>query len=163
VPVLRIVGLVLRAVCSVAVGVIFLRLTSEEEHYRSAGICALVAGVASILVACFSGGAKAPTWTLAISIPSAIVGMVGEYHEFTAHSVVLTGLDNRLSQQWSSLWKWYIGTYCALIGSVLLIIISPILGLLVSIVAAIGLVIVSLLKLGYLYQTASAFRSYPAA
>lgn len=160
-PRLYIPGLVLSAICSVVYGAILIRLTSEEERYRTAGICALIGGAVSVLIACVSGGAEIPTWTLLVSIPAAIVSFVGEYNEFTAHSIVLTGVDNELSEKWSSLWKWYIGTYCAMLGSLLVIVISPILGLLVTLAAAIGLVVVSILKLVYLYRTAKLFRDYP--
>lgn len=160
-PRLYIPGLVLSAICSVAYGAILIRLTSEEERYRTAGICALIGGAVSILIACISGGAEIPSWTLVISIPAAIVSFVGEYNEFTAHSIVLGGVDNDLSDKWSALWKWYIGMYCAMLGSLLVIVISPILGLLVTLAAAIGLIVVSILKLVYLYRTAKLFREYP--
>ena len=160
---LYISGLVLRVICSAVSGIILLRLTSEEDRYRTAGICALIVGVASVLAACISDVVKEQAWSLVISFPAAIVGMVGEYNEFTAHSIVLTGLDNALSDQWMSLWKWYVGSYCALLGSVLMIVISPVLGLLVVTAAAIGLIITSILKLVYLYRTARIFRNFRAA
>ena len=161
VPSVFLTGQVLSAICSFAYGLILIRLASEEERYRTAGICALVGGGVSVLIACVSGGPEVPTWTLLISIPATIVSVVGMYHEFMAHSVVLTGLDNVLSEKWSSLWKWYVGIYCAMIGSLLLMVIIPVLGLLVMLAAAIGLIVVSILKLLYLYRTAKLFREYP--
>lgn len=161
-PGLYIPGLVLSAICSVAYGVILIRLAPQEAHYRVAGICALICSAASVLTACVSGGAEDPAWILLISIPAAIVSLVREYNEFTAHSFVLTGVDNELSEKWSFLWKWYLGTYGALFGSLLVIVISPVLGLLVTIAAAIGLIVVSILKLVYLYRAANIFRSFTA-
>ena len=161
IPSVFVPGQILSAICSFVYGFILIRLTSEEERYRTAGICALVSGAVSVLIACISGGPEVPTWTLLISIPAAIVAFVGEYNEFTAHSIVLTGLDNELSEKWSSLWKWYIGMYGAMLGSLLIIVIIPILGLLVTLAAAIGLIVVSILKLVYLYRTAKLFREYP--
>ena len=160
-PVVFVLGEVLAAICSFAYGFILIRLASEEEYYRTAGICALVSGVASVLIVCIAGGAEAPAWTLLISIPASIVSLVGTYYEFTAHATVLTGVDNWLSDKWASLWKWHIGVYGAMLGSLLLVILIPILGMLVMIAAAIGVVVVSILKLVYLYRTAKLFREYP--
>lgn len=161
VPSILIPGQVLSAICSFVYGFILIRLSSEEERYRRAGICALVSGAASALVAFVSGGAEAPTWTLLITVPAAVVALVGEYNELHAHSAVLTGVDNELSEKWSVLWKWHIGMYGAMLGSLLLVFISPVLGLLVTLAAAIGLIVVGILKLVYLYRTAKLFREYP--
>lgn len=160
IPSVYMLGQWLSVVCSLARGVIFVRLASEEDRYRTAGICVLVSGAVSALIASVSGGGEAPTWTLLISLLGAIASLVGEYNEFAAHSTVLTTLDYNQAEKWSSLWKWNIGMYGAVFGSILLMIISPILGLLVTLAAAIGLLIVSILKLVYLYKTAKLFREY---
>ena len=162
VPSLFTVGQVINAVCSLIYGVAFIRLSFLEERYRTAGLCALISGMLSGLIAYISGGPEAPTWTLVLSIPAAVVSFVGEYHAYTAHSEVLTGVDYVLSDRWLALWKWYLGINLALLGSILVIIIIPILGLLVTFGAAIGVVVVSVLKLVYLYRTAKLFREYPA-
>ena len=159
-PSLFIPGTVLSAICSLTYGFILIKLASEEERYKTAGICTLVGGAAGVLIACISGGAEAPTWTLLFSLPAAIVSLVGEYHEFTAHSAVLYDLDNDQAENWSSLWKWYIGMYGAMLGSLLLVMIAPVLGLLVILAAAIGLVVVGIIKLVYLYRTAMLFKEY---
>lgn len=160
IPSVFIPGQVLSAICSFIYGIILIRLTSEEERYRTAGICALVCGAVSVLIAWISRDPEFVSWTLLLSLPAAIVSFVGEYNEFTAHSIVLTGLDNGQSEKWSSLWKWYIGMYGAMLGSILIILIAPILGLLVTIGAGIGLIVVSILKLVYLYRTAKLFREF---
>lgn len=160
-PALYIPGQVLNAMVSVAYGLILVKLASEEDRYRTAGICALVAGGVSILIAVISRAAENPTWTLLVSIPAAVVSFVGEYNEYMAHSTVLTGVDNELSEKWEKLWKWYIGLFCAMIGSILVMLIIPILGALVILAAAIGTIVVSIMKLVYLYRTAKIFREYP--
>lgn len=162
-PALYISGQILNAIVSVAYGLILMKLASEEDRYRTAGICALVAGGVSVLLAFITGTAATPTWTLLFSIPAAIVSLVGEYNEYMAHSTVLTGVDDALSEKWEKLWKWYIGLFCAMFSSLLVMIIIPLLGALVILVAAIGVIVVSILKLVYLYRTAKIFRDYPEA
>ncbi len=160
IPSISIPGLVLGAICSLVYGGILLKLASEEERYRTAGICSLISGAVGVLIACISGGGDAPTWTLLLSLPASILSLVGEYNEFTAHSLVLNGVDSEQAEQWTSLWKWYIGMFGVMLGSILLIAIAPILGLLVVLAAAIGVAIVGIVKLVYLYRTAKLFQAY---
>ncbi len=151
-------GQILSAVCSVAYGIFLLKLAPAEEHYSTAGFCALVCAGVSILVAVLSGGAKAPVWTLLLTIPSAVFGLIGEHSEYTAHAIVLRGFDSELSGKWEFLWKCYIGLTLAMLACVFVVGIAPVLGLIALLVAAIGLVIVRIEKLVYLYKTARIFK-----
>lgn len=155
-PGLVVPGAILSFCCSLAYGVILLRLTPECERYRLAGILSIAAAAVS-LFATLIGGAG---WMLLLLIPAAIAGLVAEYQEFTAHGEVLSQISETLSGKWYRLWKWFIGVYIALIGSVVLMLIFPVLGLLVALAALIGLIVVSILKLVYLYRSAQEFRQY---
>lgn len=154
-------GQIINAICSLTYGAILLKLGSEEDRYRTAGICALIAGGVSAIVAIVTGAAEEATWTLLFTLPAAVVAMVGEYNEYMAHSAVLSGVDNELSEKWEVLWKWYIGLFGVMIGSILVMLIISILGALAILAAAIGTIVVSILKLVYLYRTAKIFREYP--
>lgn len=160
-PGLYLPGQILNAVCSLTYGAILLKLASEEDRYRTAGICALIAGGVSAVVALISGTGEEATWTLLFTLPAAIVAIVGEYNEYMGHSAVLSGVDNELSEKWEVLWKWYIGLFLGMFGCILIMLIIPILGAIALIAAAIGTVVVSILKLVYLYRTAKIFREYP--
>jgi len=160
VPKLYVPGLLLGAATSAVYGVILLFLRSEEERYQTAGICVLVHAAAELLVAFLSPSGEAPMWTLAISIPASVVYYVGMYHEYSAHCTVLTGVNNLLSDKWMKLWKWTIGSFCALLGCLILAVIAPLLAILVITASAIALIVVIFLRIVYLYQTADAFRSY---
>ena len=162
-PGLYLPGQILNAVCSLTYGLILIKLASEEDRYKTAGICALVSGAVSAVVAIISGTGETATWTLIFTLPAAVVSFVGEYNEYMAHSIVLSGVDNELAEKWEKLWKWYIGMFGAMIGSILVMLIIPILGALVMIAAAIGTIVVSIMKLVYLYRTAKIFREYPVA
>ncbi len=155
-PALRIPGLILNMLCMLAYGVILLRLSKEQEHYRIAGICMLVAAVVSGISGLFTAGGLA----LVLTLPAAVVAIVGEYQEYMGHGETLSGFDRWLSQKWFTLWKWYIGMYAAMFVSIVLMLIFPLLGLLVFLAAMIGLAVVSILKLVYLYRTAKFFREY---
>ena len=154
-------GQIINAICSLTYGAILLKLGTEEDRYRTAGICALIAGASSALAAMINGGSDGATWILIFTIPAAIVAIVGEYNEYMAHSAVLSGVDNELSEKWEVLWKWYIGLFAGIFGSILLMLIIPVLGAIAVIGTTIGTVVVSILKLVYLYRTATIFREYP--
>ena len=160
-PGLLMPGQIINAICSLTYGAILLKLGTEEDRYRTAGICALIAGASSALAAIINGGSDGATWILIFTIPAAIVAIVGEYNEYMAHSAVLSGVDNELSEKWEVLWKWYIGLFAGIFGSILLMLIIPVLGAIAVIGATIGTLVVSILKLVYLYRTAKIFREYP--
>ena len=154
-------GQIINAICSLTYGAILLKLGSEEDRYRTAGICALIAGGVSAVVAIITGTAEEATWTLLFTLPAAVVAMVGEYNEYMGHSAVLSGVDNELSEKWELLWKWYIGLFLGMFGCIIVMLIAPILGVIAILGCAIGTVVVGILKLVYLYRTAKIFREYP--
>ena len=78
-----------------------------------------------------------------------------------AHSAVLSGGDNELSEKWEVLWKLYSGLFLGMLGCIIVMLILPILGAIAILGCAIGTVVVSILKLVYLYRTAKIFREYP--
>lgn len=160
-PWLRIPGSLLNTGCLLAYGLILLQLGSLEDGYRTAGICSLTAAAINLLIPFFTGSGETPPWTLILTLPAAAVALYGEYREFMAHSAVLVGVDNELSAKWEQLWKWYIGVFAALFGGLLVTFLIPILGLLVVMGSAIGMIVMSILKLVYLYRTAKLFREYP--
>lgn len=159
-PALYIPGQIISGACSLAWGLILLKLSAQEEGYHTAGVCSLIAAAANLLTAAISGGQEAAGWTLIITIPAAIFGLVGEYHEFMSHSAVLTGVDNELAEKWEKLWKWYIWLMVGMLGSILVTLVAPVLGLLVILAAVIGLIVVEIVQLVYLYRTAKVFREF---
>lgn len=165
VPGLYLPGQILNAICSVAYGIFLLKLAPIENTYKKAGICVLITGAVSGVIAIVTGAAgltQVPTWTLLLSIPAIIVALVGEYYSFCAHADVLDGIDQELSEKWRKLWKWYIGVFLGLFGGIVIMLILPIIGVLALLAAAIGIVVVGIQKLVYLYRTAKIFREYPA-
>ncbi len=159
-PGLYMPGQIINAICSLTYGAILLKLGSEEDRYRTAGICALIAGGVSAVVAMITGTGEEAAWTLLFTLPAAVVVMVGEYNEYMGHSAVLSGVDNELSEKWEVLWKWYIGLFLGMFGCIIVMLIIPVLGAFAILGCAIGTVVVSILKLIYLYRTAKNLREY---
>lgn len=108
-----------------------------------------------------SGGELA---VVAALLPVMVLELCAAYQEFYAHAEVLEELDPELAGKWRLLWKWWIGLLLGLLGCIFLALISAILGLLAMLADAIGLLVVGIVKLVYLYRTAKRFREYqPAA
>lgn len=161
-PWLSIPGKVLVAASNILYAAVLLRISVVEDRYRTAGLCGLGSGAIQLVLAFVLNGSELSLWHL-LTIPNAILAVYGKYNEFIAHSIVLQDIDNALSQTWETVWKWYIGLYGAMLGSVLITFVIPILGVLVVLAAAIGLLVISVYELVLLYRTAKLFRGFLTA
>ena len=153
-------GRFLNVACSIVYGGILLKLSENGDDYFTAGIYTIAAAVLAFVTGLFPDGSG---WTVLISILTIIVGLSGEYHEFMAHSDAVSPLDKELYDKWNVLWKWNIGAVIALIASILMILIFPILGILISLGAVLASSVVGIVKLVYLYRTAKIFRDFQSA
>ena len=152
-------GNILLCGCNLAYGLILLKLSAEDGIFAVAGICTIAASlVTGILNACYLG--NLPNWTLLLTIPASVVNLTGVYMEFQGYAGTLAKLDEDLAEKWRKLWKWTIAAMGVMIGSVLLILIVPILGLLLTLAGAVATIVTSVMKLVYLYQTAQTFRGF---
>ena len=140
---------------------VLLVLSRQNELYRLAGICQLLAlAVSGTLILLYHSAP--PVWTLLLSIPAAAVSLYGAYREFTAHADAAQMLDAHLAARWLQVRKWYLLAFCALYASLLVVFLAPLLALLLALAGIIGLVVVSVWKLICLYRTARAFREVAA-
>ena len=153
------VGNYLTVVCALLYGLILLRLSKENLGYHTAGILRLVTAVASLLLVLVSRDNAVANWSLLISLPAAVVGLVGTYQEYMAHAAVLSGVDDEQAGKWQVLWKWRIGLYLGAVGGMVIMLIVALLGILAVFAALIGILVVAIVELVYLYRTAQAFRT----
>ena len=74
-------------------------------------------------------------------------------------------MDLILSEKWRKLWRWYVGLLIAAAAGILILFMGLmafavlIIGAVVILAAAIGILVVGILKLVYLYRTAKVFRN----
>ena len=162
-PDLASLGEILGILCSVVYGLLLLSLAKVNGGYRAAGACTLFVVAAGVIVQVLTesgdpymkdGGA------LMVALLSGVAALVGEYTECTSHAEALEPVDLELSEKWRRLWKWYIGTYLGSVGSIVVVMIFGPLGLLVMLASIIGMMVVAILKLVYLWRTARTFREY---
>ena len=151
-------GTALSALCSLAYGLILLKIGDLCGHYRTAGICMVISAVGNAAVELIWGDGS-PTWVLLPLVLLAIAALAGVYREYLGHSEMLEGVDGELAEKWRKLWKWYIISFAVTIGGIFAALISPVLAIFVVLGGAIAAVVVSVLKLVYLYRTAKVFRA----
>ena len=152
------VGLLFNLTCCL----ILLNLRHEYDGYRVAGILFLIGSVISALrgvIICMNPEASG---LVLLSLPATVLNLVATYQEYTAHSAVLVGVDDVLSEKWGALWRWYIRCYLGLLGSTVLTIFVPVLGIILVAAVIIALLVMAILEMVYLYRTAKVFREYSA-
>lgn len=154
-PALRIPGLVLGILCSLIYALILLRISSEHESYRWAGLagigCSMIEAIILVL--------ESTGWlVIFISLIKNAVVLFVRYHEFKAHGDSVYSVDKELSECWERLWKWKLYSIAGLAGSIVLMIISRFLGVILLFASLIFVAVIGVFKLAYLYRTAQAFR-----
>ena len=151
-PALNLLGTILNIATTLAYGYILLKLTEVEGRYRTAGLCVMGGAGISVLSSLAPGGLG---W---ISFIVLAVRLFGEYNEFKAHAIALANIEDDLSEKWTVLWKWNIGSYGILFGSLFVSVLVPLLGRLAVMAGAIGLIIVGISKIAYLNRMANYFK-----
>lgn len=150
-------GQLLAVTCTVGYGVLLLKLAGEEEKYRIAGVLNLALALFNVGVTFVLRGGGG----VMMSGMVAVLAMPGYYYEFNAHADVLEGADNELSEKWRKLWKWMRdATITMVIGLILTLIL---IGVLLVLAGAIAILVISILKLVYLYRTAQTFQDVAAS
>ncbi|HJC74595.1 MAG TPA: hypothetical protein H9697_06570 [Candidatus Mediterraneibacter faecavium] len=160
-PPLASAGQILNIAANVAYGVVLLKIASESMNYRNSAICRFITVAVAIAVIPISDNTESFI-AIPVVILSIVMDMVGEYYEFMGHAEVLRGADRTLSYKWLTLWKWYIGTFLGMIGGTVLAVMIPLIGLIVVLASTVGTLVISIVKIVYIYKTAGVFRNCQA-
>lgn len=155
-PPLASAGQILNIAANVAYGVVLLKIASESMNYRNSAICRFITVAVAIAVIPISDNTESFI-AIPVVILSIVMDMVGEYYEFMGHAEVLRGADRTLSYKWLTLWKWYIGTFLGMIGGTVLAVMIPLIGLIVVLASTVGTLVISIVKIVYIYKTAGVF------
>ncbi len=103
----------------------------------------------------------------ALPCGDAVQALQDQVCRFRAHSGgnrlsdggVLAGVSNTMSESWRKLWRWFLYSYIGVIVAVLLLFISAALAALLTFAAALAMLVVSIMKLVYLWRTIKCFKS----
>lgn len=155
-------GQMLSSTCTIIYSLVLLRLGFVEKRYKFAALCVLAGALISSVTNYMFSGKEVPMWAMAISVPTTAISFVGEYFTFSAHSAVLSDVNDTMSTRWNTLWKWYFGSCIAHYGGVLLSFVIPSLGVMLINAGDVGTIITRLLHLLYLQKTVKFFRAHSA-
>lgn len=154
-----------QVVCSVAYGVMLLKLVPLSPLFRSAGICTLIANVGNTLVNVLDLGSQSQLLQQILYLSVLlVVSLVGEYKQYRGFRDVMAPCDPAMAAKWHNLWYWQLGSLGALAGGVIFLLLFllsvPMLGAILLLAAAVFTAVVGIMKYVYLYQTAKFFREF---
>lgn len=156
-PQMNLIGSLFGLGCSIASGLILIKMSEKESQYQIAGIFMIITNVINTVIEVFE---VSEGWAFFIVFPTLLFGLIATYNEFMAHASVMRGIDDMMSKKWSALWTWYVRVLLCFGGSIILMLIIPLVGLTALLGAAIGVVVLSIAKMVYLYRSAKICRGY---
>lgn len=163
-PGLKFPGEILSILVSVAQCVLLFLLAKEEKNYGYAAwaVVGLVVIGAVTLPLSEEALRDLPVLSALLLMGAAVLEAAVVFYECKGSMTVLIGVDDSLAGKWQKLWKRYwivaavmlAGTLVALMQSVF----TAVIGLLAVLAALIGMIVVGIQRLIYLYKTAKLFR-----
>lgn len=160
-------GYILSALSGIIAFGVLQYLSSIDDRYHTAAVCELGLCVLNIITAALSH-VDSETGTLLSLIATVTLGLIRKKNLYMAHSAVLCDVDDRLAEDWESLWRWYWILYACAVGGPVIMVISAILGALglivatiVTIGAIIGVFLVGIIELVNLRKMIVAFSWCP--
>jgi hypothetical protein len=160
IPELFVLGQILGVVCNIGYAVILLIMSREEAYYSAAGLCGIVVCCMDALLTYFLSWPEPPVWALLLTLVFEGVGIYGIYSEFQGHASVLRDVNIELSEKWITLWRWYLGLMIGFLVSFVLGIPIPLFGIFGVFISLIGVLVVGIFRLVYLWQSADFLRNY---
>ena len=130
----------------IAYGGVLLKMSACDPacgRYRTAGICKILSAALSVLLALLAAAA---------------LDIAGEYQELKGHAAVLQERDLLLSEKWLRLVKWYVGLLAGSAAGVILSALLPLAGVVLVLAAGVGIIVVSVVKIVYLYRTGKDYK-----
>lgn len=150
-------GTILGVAVEVVYCVILFKLRHIEEKYGRAAICTIAGVVLAVIGLILTE--ELLVFAVLFLIATVTVSLASTYFLYYAHAAVLEDFDVEFSGKWKTLWKWQV--IClgvAVAGSCLLFL--GVLAALLVLVSAIGIAVISIVQLVYLYRMAVLFREY---
>ena len=115
---------------------------------------------ALVVFVCEVAGLSESLATLAtvVTLAGSVLSLYGQYHELMSHKALLSELDEKLSARWGSLWTWTLRCLIVMIISIPVMILAVAVGGMLSLVGSLGMLVISVVKIVTLYQSAKCFK-----
>ena len=153
-------------VCNIAYGIILILMEKGCRRYWRAGMTLLVSAELMLLLEIFVDVQAMDSLTfvllgLVASISAIGVMLYGMYSEFKAHAEVLTGIGNPMAKKWITLWSYTLTGYLLMLfAGIMLMGYIMLFAVVLSAVAAVMLLVTSIVRFVYLYKTMKALENY---
>ena len=138
----------------------FFKLQNGSEHFRTVGTCmivSIVVGVANDLIP--RGYISLSAISLILTVALLVLELVMYYQEFKGFEETLECVYPMLAESWSFLWKLFVGYLIGYMAGIVLLVFVQMLGVLVMIISVI-IGLASVLRLVYMYRSATKFKYY---
>lgn len=150
-PFLGSFGYIGASLCNFAYGFILIKLGSEFDYYKTAGICSICSSLISLITTLIN------IESVLITLITGIISIVAVFYELSAHSDIVANVDHDLHVKWENLRLWSIISYAALPVCTVTSIILPLISLLIMLAALIGVLVTGIMKYVNLYKTSKMF------
>ncbi len=162
VPPLYWVGSALNIIFLVGYILVLFRIAPGNAYYRKAGFIsgALAVGGFALgtMLAVFLYRGMDIGWMGAASVVILVGELVAAYYEIQGHAQAVRGIDDGLAEKWKKNWRWLISLLVAFVPGIMIMLLSEFLGMLIIMAILIGMIVVSIQRLVYLYKTARSFK-----
>ncbi len=133
---------------------------NEEGAYRRAAVFVLLGYVLEHIDTYSRSAFSEVGFGIHVTFLAATISFLGHYNTYLGHINVLSGINNDLADCWSILFKCHIGLICVVVVGILLLFVSLPLSAVVTMIASIGILVIGVINLVFLFQTAKACRDY---
>lgn len=156
-PTMYYIGTILGIVVEIIYCIVLFMLRHVEKKYGRAAICTIVGVVLAAIGLVLME--ELLVFAVLFMFATVAVSLAGSYFLYYGHAAVLEDFDVEFSEKWEKLWKWQIICLCGAVAGVCLLFLW-ILGVLLVLASAIGIAVVSIVQMVYLYRMAVMFREY---
>ncbi len=137
------------------------KMSSLSPRYKKAAVLYLVILVLCIvayIIAEISNAIVMSVFGLLMLVAAIVVMFLCQYNEMNGHSEQTGGMDNDLSDKWLKLWTWFCYSIGAMAFSFVILLLIPPFGSILLLASAVAALIVQIIRMKCLYNTALLFR-----
>ncbi len=155
---LSVVGSVISLLGQFGYAVLLTVMARYATDYAKAGKFYLYSAI--VVFVCELAGLSASLATLAtvVSLAGSVLSLYGQYHELMNHKAVLLEVNEKLADRWSGLWTWTLRCLIVMMISVPVMILAVGVGGMLGLVGSMGMLVISVIKIVTLYQSAACFK-----
>lgn len=148
------IGNILGVIASAGYAISLIVMAKYNDHYKTAGMANLLS-MASSVALLITGNIMDETMNVTFSIILLFLSIFAAFHEFAGHAEVTHNRFGKLSEQWSTLWKWTLASYVVQLVSAVILFISIDIAAILMLIYALLVLVTGILKIIMLYRTAS--------